>query len=73
MAILCSNADSECGFSVFRKIHTAERASLDHSTIVALMSVKFNCTRCCTDAKFDSELLGKCKKATVAYLHKSKE
>jgi len=59
----CSNADSERRFSMLRKIHTDQRGSLDHSTIVALMNIKFNCTGCCTEPKFDSELLSKCKKA----------
>ena len=70
-SLLCipsSNADSERGFSMLRKIHTDQRASLDHSTIVALMSLKHNCTECCFDATLEKELLLKCKKATVTYL-----
>ena len=39
LSIPCSNADSERGFSMLKKIHTDQRGSLDHSTIVALMSV----------------------------------
>ena len=70
LSIPCSNADSERGFSMLRKIHTDQRSSLDQSTIVALMSVKHNCSKCCTDATFDSELLSKCKKATVTSLKK---
>lgn len=70
LSIPCSNADSERGFSVLRKIHTDQRASLDQSTIVALMGVKFNIDDCCTDLTFEQELLSKCKKATVTYLHK---
>ena len=64
LAIPCSNADAERGFSVLRKIHTDQRANLDHSTIVSLMSLKFNCDSCCYDAKLPEELLTKSKKAT---------
>ena len=71
LSIPCSNADSERGFSLLRKIHTDQRASLDQSTIAALMSVKMNCTNCCTEAQIEKELLKKCKKATVSYLHKT--
>ena len=38
-----SNADSERGFSMLRKIHTDQRANLDQSTIISLMTMKFNC------------------------------
>ena len=70
LSIPCSNADSERGFSLLRKIHTDQRSSLDQSTIVALMSLKFNCDNCCFDVKFDDDLLAKCKKATYVSLHK---
>lgn len=70
LCIPCSNADSERGFSMFRKIHTDKRASSDQSTIVALMGVKLNSDGCCTDVTIDKELLVKCKKATVTYLKK---
>ena len=73
LSIPCSNADSERGFSMLRKIHTDQRASLDQSTIVALMSIKMNSNECCTDITFDSELLTKCKKATSAYLQRNRE
>ena len=39
----CSNADSERGFSMLRKIHTDQRACLEQTTMVSLMSLKFNC------------------------------
>ena len=49
--LLCvpsSNADSERGFSIFQKVHTDEKAaSLSHSIIVGLMSLKFNNVACC--------------------------
>ena len=32
-----SNADSERGFAMLRKIHTDQRANLDHSTVISLM------------------------------------
>ena len=41
-AIPSSDADSESGFPVLRKIHhTDQRSNLDHSTTVSLMSFKF--------------------------------
>ena len=72
LSIPCSNADSERGFSMLRKIHTDQQASLDQSTIVALMCTKMN-SECCTDVTFDSELLTKCKKATSTYLQRNQE
>ena len=47
-----SNAYAERGFSILRKVHTDERASLSHSTIVSLMSLKFNIVACCFDTVF---------------------
>jgi hypothetical protein len=46
LSIPVSNADSEHSFSMLRKIHTDQRANLDQSTIIALMSMKFNCNDC---------------------------
>lgn len=70
LCIPCSNADSERGFSVLRKIHTDQRSNLDQSTINALMSLKFNCDSCCFDTTFDEKVLGQCKKATHISLSK---
>ena len=70
LCIPCSNADSERGFSMLRKIHTDQQASLDQSTIVALMSIKLNSCDCCIDVNFDSELLTRCKRATVTHLQR---
>ena len=66
LTIPCSNADVERGFSILLKIHTDQRSSLSHSTIVSLMAVKFNSDphSCCYDAKLSEELVSKCKKAT---------
>ena len=64
LSIPCSDADSERGFSMLRKIHTDQRSNHDQSTLVVLMSLKFNCDNCCFDVKFDDDLLAKCKKAT---------
>ena len=66
LTIPCSNADAERGFSILRKIHTDQRFSLSHSTIVPLMAVKFNSDphSYCYDAKLSEELVSKCKKAT---------
>ena len=47
LSIPASNADSERGFSILRKIHTDQRSQLSQSTIVAVMSIKFNCDDCC--------------------------
>ena len=69
LSIPSSNADSERGFSMLRKIHNDQRSNLDHSTIVSLMSLKFNCDSCCYDTKLTSELLSDCKKATFKSLH----
>ena len=41
LCIPVSNADSERGFSILRKIHTGQRSNLMQSTIIALMSIKF--------------------------------
>ncbi len=69
LSIPCSNADAECGFSVLRKVHTDQRASLSHETIVHLFS-KFNDTSCCFDTELSEELITKCKKATRLSLNK---
>lgn len=64
LSIPCSNADSERGFSILRKIHTDQRSNLNQATIIALMSMKFNCDDCCHDIRLPSGLLSDCKKAT---------
>ena len=48
LAIPSSNADSERGFSILRKIHR------DQSTVVALMSQKFNSDDRCHEVQFES-------------------
>ncbi len=68
MSIPASNADSERGFSMLRKVHTDQRLSQKQSTIISLMTIKFNSDECCHDSIFSEEFLTKCKKATV--LHK---
>ena len=64
LAICSSNADSERGFSILRKIHTCmvQRSNLDQSTVVALMSLKLNSDDCCHEVQFEQELLKACKK-----------
>lgn len=66
LTIPCSNADAERGFSILRKVHTDARSTLQQSTIVSLMSVKFNSDpcACCFNIKLSEELISKCKKAT---------
>ena len=68
MTISVSNADSEQGFSMLRKIHTDQRSNLEHSSIVALMAMKFNLDDCCWDIKLSPELLHECKTATKSYV-----
>ena len=68
LSIPVSNADSERGFSMLRKIHTDQRANLDQSTIIALMGMQFNCDDCCCDIKLSPELLSACKKATTLFV-----
>ena len=64
LTIPASNADSERGFSILRKIHTDQRSNLNQSTIIALMSVKFNCSECCYNSELSEVLLKESKKAT---------
>ena len=68
LAIPVSNADSERGFSILRKIHTDQRSNLSQATIIALMSLQFNSDECCHDIKFSEELLCTCKKATNIHI-----
>ena len=70
LSIPCSNADAERGFSILRKIHTDQRSNLNQSTIVALMSLKFNADDCYSSS-FSEDLLTKCKKATCSPLKMS--
>ena len=70
LAIPSSNADSERGFLILRKIHTDQRLNLDQSTVVALMSLKFSSDGCCHEVQFEQELLKTCKKATSTHLGK---
>ncbi len=70
MSIPASNADSERGFSMLRKVHTDQRPSLKQSTIISLMTIKFNSEECCHDSIFSEELLTKCKKVTVLQKNK---
>ena len=73
LSIPVSNANSERGFSILRKIHTDQRSNLSQSTIIALMSIKFNSDCCCHDAELPPELLQKCKKATLVTLALGKQ
>ena len=70
LCIPCSNADAERGFSVLRKVHTDQRASLSQETIIHLFSIKFNDSSCCFDSELPEELITKCKKATMLSLGK---
>ena len=68
LSIPASNADSERGFSILRKIHTDQRSNLDQSTIISLMAMKYNCDQCCFDQKLSQELLRKCKQSTLVHV-----
>ena len=70
LSIPCSNADAERGFSMLRKVHTDQRASLSQSTIASLLTVKMNNSDCCYDTALPEELIKKCKKATTLHLAK---
>lgn len=70
LSIPSSNANAERGFSVLRKVHMDERSSLSQSSIIHLMSIKFNDNFCCYDTEFPDELVTKCKKATSLSLAK---
>ncbi len=65
LSIPCSNAHSERGFSILRKIHTDQRPTLKQLTINSLMAIKFNSDECCYDSSFNQALLTACKKATA--------
>ena len=69
LCIPSSNADAERGFSVLRKVHTDERSSLNQSSLIHLMSIKYNHS-CCHDTELSDELVTKCKKATSLSLAK---
>lgn len=70
LSIPASNADSERGFSILRKIHTDQRSRLSQSTITALMAIKFNNEHCCIDTELPGDLLKDCKKATTRAVKK---
>ena len=70
LSIPVYNTDSERGFSILRKIHTDQRSNLNQSTIIALMTLKFNSDDCCHDTQLSQELLSRCKKATLMSLGK---
>ena len=58
LTIPASNADSERGFSISRRIYTDQRPTLKQSTICSLMTI--NSEEYCFETTFCSELLTKC-------------
>ena len=64
LSIPSSDADSERGFCVLRNLHTDQKSNLDHSTIVSLMSLKFNYNSCCFDTELSKEPLTESMKET---------
>ena len=69
VSIPSSNADSERGFSILTKIHTDQTSNLEQSTIVSIMTMKFNSDDCYFDVNLPEDILVKCKKATYMSLH----
>ena len=67
MSIPSSNADSERGFSILRKIHTDQRPVLKQSTLISLMSIKFNSEECWHESIFSELVPTDSKKATVVH------
>ena len=47
-----------------------QRSNLDQSTVVALMSLKFNSDDCCHEVQLEQELLKISKKAASTHLGK---
>ena len=68
LSIPSSNADSEGGCSILRKIHTDQRPTLSQ-----LGTIKLSSEDCCHDETFSKELLMKYKKANSLSLNKSKD
>ena len=50
---------------MLRKIQTDKRASLNHSTTVNLISIKFNIDSCCHDAELEDTIINKRKGKNV--------
>ena len=55
---------------MLKKVQTDQCSSLSQSTIVALMSIKFNNECCCFDLELPEDLLKDCKKATTLAVKK---
>ena len=51
LSLPVSNANSECCFSIVRKIDSEERNHLEHTTVVTLLSMKLNIDGDCFDFK----------------------
>ena len=56
LSIPVSNADSEWGFSILKKLHTDQRANLKQDSIMVLMTMNFNCKDCCLNIKLFQDL-----------------
>ena len=70
LSVPSSDADCERGHSLLRtKINSDQRSHLVHSTIVSLMSFKFNCDSCCFDTTLPKELLTTYKTYKSLYCH----
>ena len=71
LSIPSFNADSERAFSMLRKIHTDQRSNLDQSTLISLMSLKFNCDSYFYVTEFTQSSFQTARKQKLKSLHHS--
>ena len=62
-----SNGDSECIFSMLKKIQTDNRSELKNDTICALMVTKQNQDSACYNREHSDAVLKSAKKAVTTY------
>ena len=67
LALTHSNADTECLFSIVRKILTDHRSEMEQSTLCALVCCKLNNSCCCYQLETPADLLKSAKQATSEY------
>ncbi len=54
---------------MLRKVHTDQRPSLKQSTIISLMTIKFNSEECCHDSIFSEELTTKKQLYCIKFIY----
>ena len=67
LALPASNADSECCFSMVRKINSKDRSHLEHSTVASLLTLKINVNENCFNYEPFEEMLKVNKTAVRQY------